>query len=215
MKLALQDPAEYAEVCEGKMETVDGCLDYAFASRDPFNIPELARLLSDLEEYHQKKLQKETQKKLEKQAAATQEPAPAPASTEAPKPKKIKAWKPRTPRCHQMALRPSTFDVRRIKGPTEIIIMIMDHLPHFRDIKTLMWVFPQWRHMVPQACWRDRFIKELALHEPSQNANALDWLYLYFYADQLLAKSHGWLFWKHVLDSLEKTKVAFLIFDEH
>lgn len=46
--------------------------------------------------------------------------------------------------------------------------------------------------MVPQACWRDRFIRELALDELAQDANALDWRYLYFHADQLLGKSHGW-----------------------
>lgn len=208
MNLALKDPAKYAKICEGKMKTIEGCLDYAFAPRDPFNVPELPGLLSDLEESHKKKLQKETQKKLDKQAAAAQ--APAPAATTPSKPRRIKAWKPRTPRCHRMGLRPSTFDVCRIEAPTEIIIMIMDYLPSLRDIKTLMWVFPQWRYKVPQTCWRDRFIRELALNELAQNANALDWRYLYFNADELLAKSHGWLFRRHVLGSLEKTKVAFL-----
>ncbi|OJJ84603.1 uncharacterized protein ASPGLDRAFT_1516503 [Aspergillus glaucus CBS 516.65] len=185
MNLALKDPAKYAKICEGKMKALEGCLDYAFAPRDPFNVPELPGLLSDLEESHKKKDPKGNTKE-------------------------IKAWKPRTPRCHRMGLRPSTFDVCRIEAPIEIIIMIMDYLPSLRDIKTLMWVFPQWRYMVPQTCWRDRFIRELALNELAQNANALNWRYLYFNADALLAKSHGWLFRRHVLGSLEKTKVAFL-----
>lgn len=55
MNLALKDPAKYAEICEGEMKTLEGCLDYAFAPRDPFNIPELPGLLSDLEETHKKK----------------------------------------------------------------------------------------------------------------------------------------------------------------
>lgn len=109
-----------------------------------------------------------------------------------------------------MDLRLLTFDMYRIKAPTETIIVIMDHLLSFRDIKSLIWMFPRWRYRVPQACWRHRFIRELALSELSQGVNALDWKYICFHVDQILGKSHGWLFRRHLLGSLEKMKVAFL-----
>lgn len=86
----------------------------------------------------------------------------------------------------------------------------MDYLPGSRDMQVLMLVFPQWKFMFPQKFWRERCIKKFLLVEPLPADDELDWHYLYFHIDELLGRSHGWLFRKHVMKCLQKMKASFL-----
>ncbi|XHG03563.1 hypothetical protein AWENTII_006865 [Aspergillus wentii] len=118
----------------------------------------------------------------------------------------------RTPRSHRMSLRASsTSNVRSIVVPTEIILTIMDRLPDIDDILSLLWVFPHWKGLIPQGYWRIRCINELVLDEDQvPDRDSLNWGYLYFNIDDILARSHGWRNRRRIMTILEGTKEMFL-----
>lgn len=180
--LSWDDPKEYLKIYEPKARPRDGY----YKPRDPCNIPELRDLLND-------------PGKIQRQAQTKEKPTA---------PRKHLERKPRT---HKMPLRPlSYFDRRSIRVPTDIILIIMDLLPEFRDIRFLLWVFPQWKPLIPQGYWRLRCIDELVLEQPLPAADALDWRYLYFHIDKLLSESHGWLNRQRIMRNLARIKAMFL-----
>ncbi|EAW15292.1 uncharacterized protein ACLA_059590 [Aspergillus clavatus NRRL 1] len=173
--LSRTDPGEYARLYADEL----GCSERRYAPRDPYNIPELLDLFA-----HPERLQHELIRK--------------------PPPRRIRYSRPRPQRSHAMTLRFSgTFDARAIRIPSDILLMILDLLPTYHDLQRFFWVFPQCREWVPLSFWRKRCIKEFLLVEPLPAADALDWHILYFYADTLLAHSHGWQLRKYIIARLE------------
>lgn len=180
--LSWDDPKEYLKIYEPKARPRDGY----YKPRDPCNIPELRDLLNN-------------PGKIQRQAQRKKKPTT---------PRKLLERKPRT---HTMPLRSLFYlDRRSIRIPIDIILIIMDFLPEFRDIRFLLWVFPQWKPLIPQGYWRLRCINELVIEQPLPAADELDWRYLYFHIDKLLSKSHGWLNRQRIMKNLARIKAKFL-----
>lgn len=109
-----------------------------------------------------------------------------------------------------MSLRVNRVDAHHFRVLIELIFLIMDHRHEHRDIQALVHMFPQWRSMVSHGYWRERCVKDFILGEPLPVAETLDWKYVYFEIDRLLPKSPGWIFKRHVLKCLGRTKALFL-----
>lgn len=106
---------------------------------------------------------------------------------------------------------PSRSSTSNITVPMDVVLMIMDLLPGRRNIKLLLWVFPQWRTLIPQRYWRVRCIHDHFLPEESLPAvDELDWRWFYFNVDQMLSNSNGWLNRLRVMENMEQIKELFL-----
>lgn len=162
--------------CECKLSHLKGCFDGHRAPRDPFNMPELQHLLSNQKRAYRGKIEKKARSKQRKTALQDRERTVGGISS----------------RSHEMSLRPSRFGTRHLRIPSEILWLIVDHLPGSRDMQVLMLV-------LPQKSWRDRCIKGFLLAEPLPADDEMDWHYLHFQTDKLLSRSHGWLYRKHVI----------------
>lgn len=97
--------------------------------------------------------------------------------------------------------------------PAELIMIIIDYLPTCRDVRLLMWVFPQWSHSVPMFYWRRLFIREMMLEDHESSIPGPDechWQRLYYGIDRITASSHGLRNRQRILSILEGIKTAFM-----
>ncbi|XHF98843.1 hypothetical protein AWENTII_002378 [Aspergillus wentii] len=114
------------------------------------------------------------------------------------------------PKTHSMVLR-SKFEPESVIVPTEIILTIADFLTDSADLRMLLWVFPSWGESIPPGYWRARFIRDSMLEKEELSSDGgLNWKYIYFNMDRLLANSHGWRNRRRSMKILEGTKALFL-----
>jgi hypothetical protein len=165
----IQLPSKDSPISEGRIK----CSEKIYALRDPLKIVEIPNMIHEAEMLKQEQEQQPNFLNSEYPFASS--------------------------RAHQTSREKTTLRSEskimadKIILPQDIILLIMDRLPSFKDIWLLLRIFPHWRPMVPKSYWRSRFVQDLMLeYNEVPGLDALDWHHLYFFKiDHLFKTSHG------------------------
>ncbi|EKV06437.1 hypothetical protein PDIG_69500 [Penicillium digitatum PHI26] len=113
---------------------------------------------------------------------------------------------------HNMSRRSQApFKTGHVFLPAELILNITDYLEYHKDIQTLLSVFPHWYPMIPDSCWKRRFIDYNCLDDDQFPAvDALDCQHVYFNTDRLFRPSLAWGSRQYILSQLGEVKGRFL-----